>query len=158
MSNFSERLKLLRGNRNKAEFARFLGIPAPMYHRYENGQIPKHDYLSVISKKTGKTVDWLLGKDEPIDPAAAKWEARSKIQLLLMRYNEADLSKMIGADVNALLSSQIPTSAQDKKINAIILGGITAAEAKADVDTLPGICRQLAILLNKAAEIMEKKE
>lgn len=61
MSNdFSSRLISLRGNKKKAEFARELGIPAPMYHRYENGQVPQYDNLKVISSKTGRSVEWLL--------------------------------------------------------------------------------------------------
>ena len=63
---FSDRLKELRGTQSKADFARALGIPAPMYHRYENGQIPQYDNLKVISDYCGKTVDWLLkGQDPP---------------------------------------------------------------------------------------------
>jgi transcriptional regulator with XRE-family HTH domain len=58
---FSERLRKLRGSRNKATFARFLGIPAPMYHRYELGQVPKNENLRVIAEHCGVTVDWLLG-------------------------------------------------------------------------------------------------
>jgi len=61
MSNsFFVKLIGLRGKQNKAEFARFLGIPAPMYHRYELGQVPQHDNLKVIADKCGCTVDWLL--------------------------------------------------------------------------------------------------
>jgi len=67
MSNlFSERLKSLRGVRTPAEFARFLGIPAPMYHRYEKGQIPKGNNLRVIAEKTGRPVDWLLTGKESV--------------------------------------------------------------------------------------------
>jgi len=61
---FSERLKSLRGNRNKAQFSRELCIPAPVYQRYEEGRIPNHDNLSVIACKCGVTVDWLLGRTE----------------------------------------------------------------------------------------------
>ncbi len=60
---FTERLKKLRGNKNKAVFSRELGIPAPMYHRYENGQVPKENNLRVIADHCGVTVDWLLGRD-----------------------------------------------------------------------------------------------
>jgi transcriptional regulator with XRE-family HTH domain len=60
---FSERLKSLRGDRNKAEFARVLGIPAPMYHRYEDGQVPKENNLRVIAERCGVTIDWLLGRE-----------------------------------------------------------------------------------------------
>ena len=61
---FSDRLKELRGNQSKADFARLLGIPAPMYHRYENGQIPQYDNLRVIAKHGKRSVEWLLtGKE-----------------------------------------------------------------------------------------------
>lgn len=70
---FSTRLKLLRGSRSKAVFSRFLGIPAPMYHRYEDGQIPKSDNLRVIAAKCNTTVDWLLGgKAEGIQPPGSE--------------------------------------------------------------------------------------
>ena len=65
-NNFQERLKHLRKNRNKAEFARFLGIPAPMYHRYELGQIPKEDNLRIISERLNVSIDWLLTGREDI--------------------------------------------------------------------------------------------
>ncbi len=48
-----------------------------MYHRYENGQIPKHDYLSVIAQKTGKSVDWLLGHTDATPVAIAVAEAKA---------------------------------------------------------------------------------
>jgi len=62
---FAERLRELRGDRNKAEFARFLGVSAPVYQRYEDGRVPRHDYLSVIAEKCGVSVDWLLGRNPP---------------------------------------------------------------------------------------------
>jgi len=58
---FASRLRLLRGKQSKAEFARLLGIPPPMYHRYEGGQVPKSGNLQVIAAKCNTTVDWLLG-------------------------------------------------------------------------------------------------
>lgn len=87
MSDFSERLVSLRGDRNKAEFARYLEIPAPMYHRYELGQIPKNENLQVIAQKCGVTVDWLLtgvelasnGKPEAVDWRARALEAERKL-------------------------------------------------------------------------------
>jgi transcriptional regulator with XRE-family HTH domain len=77
---FSERLKSLRGDRNKAEFARFLGIPAPMYHRYELGQIPKNENLRVIADKCGVTVDSLLSGELHASNATVglvDWRARA---------------------------------------------------------------------------------
>jgi transcriptional regulator with XRE-family HTH domain len=86
MSNlFSERLKGLRGDRNKAEFSRELGIPAPMYHRYEAGQIPKSHYLGVIADKCKVTVDWLLHGPPDKDvqpPIRTQYAARSALATL----------------------------------------------------------------------------
>lgn len=64
LNNFSERLKMLRGNQSKADFARFLGVSAPLYQRYEEGRTPRSDILSLIATKCNKTVEWLLtGKE-----------------------------------------------------------------------------------------------
>lgn len=61
MSNyFQRRLKELRGDRTKAEFAAFLGFAPPVYQRYEDGRIPRAEYLSVIADKCGTTVEELL--------------------------------------------------------------------------------------------------
>jgi len=76
---FSGRLVSLRGKRTKAEFARFLGIPAPMYHRYELGQIPKNENLKVIAGKCGVTVDSLLSGKEVVigsNDETAYWSKR----------------------------------------------------------------------------------
>ena len=35
-----------------------------MYHRYENGQVPKDHNLQVIADRCGVTVDWLLGRGD----------------------------------------------------------------------------------------------
>jgi len=61
---FSDRLKLLRGNQKKAVFARRLGIPPPVYQRYEDGRLPSAENLSVISERCSVSTDWLLGRSE----------------------------------------------------------------------------------------------
>jgi len=61
---FFTRLRELRGARSKAAFAKELGIPAPVYQRYEDGRMPTVENLSVISKVTGRSIDWLLGREE----------------------------------------------------------------------------------------------
>jgi transcriptional regulator with XRE-family HTH domain len=73
MSNlFSDRLKALRGDRKKAEFARIIGVSAPDYQRYENGRMPRADVLSDISVRLGMTVDELLSgnSQNPTSPTA----------------------------------------------------------------------------------------
>jgi transcriptional regulator with XRE-family HTH domain len=61
MSNlFSDRLRALRGDRKKAEFARLLGVSPPDYQRYENGRMPRADVLSAMSARLDMTVDQLL--------------------------------------------------------------------------------------------------
>lgn len=68
---FSERLKTLRGSRNKAVFSRELGISAQTYQHYENGRIPRSDILSDIARLCDVSVEWLLGRDDTPPPAAA---------------------------------------------------------------------------------------
>jgi transcriptional regulator with XRE-family HTH domain len=70
---FSARLRSLRGTRTKAEFARFLGVPPPMYHRYELGQVPKSSNLKVIADRCGVTIDALIGinPDDQLHPGQA---------------------------------------------------------------------------------------
>lgn len=63
-SSFRDRLKSLRGTRSKAEFARFIGVSAPLYQKYEEGRIPSPDKLSLIAGSLGVTIDWLLGRDD----------------------------------------------------------------------------------------------
>jgi transcriptional regulator with XRE-family HTH domain len=68
---FSKRLQKLRGQMKKAEFARELGISAPVYQRYEDGRIPNHENLSVIARHCSVTVDWLLGREDANTPPRA---------------------------------------------------------------------------------------
>lgn len=58
---FSSRLRQCRGSRNKANFAFFLGLAAPTYHRYEAGRIPKPEILHRIARRCDTTPEWLLG-------------------------------------------------------------------------------------------------
>jgi transcriptional regulator with XRE-family HTH domain len=70
-SSFSERLKTLRATRSKAEFARFLGFPPPVYQRYEDGRIPSPTNLSVIAERCSVSLDYLLGRAPTSAPASA---------------------------------------------------------------------------------------
>jgi hypothetical protein len=57
---FSERLKTLRGDLSKAEFARKIGVSAPVYQRYEEGRVPRASTLSVIADRCGVAIEYLL--------------------------------------------------------------------------------------------------
>jgi len=57
---FAERLKALRGDLSKAEFARKLGVSSPVYQRYEEGRIPRANTLSVIAERCGVRIEYLL--------------------------------------------------------------------------------------------------
>jgi len=67
---FGERLRALRGQHSKAEFARLLGLSAQDYHRYEDGRMPRADTLMEIAKRRGVAVDWLIGAVSSHDPSA----------------------------------------------------------------------------------------
>ena len=77
-SNFADRIRSLRGDRTKADFARFLGIPPPVYQRYEEGRIPSADNLMVISSRCGVSVDWLLGQSESHQPPLPRMSEAEK--------------------------------------------------------------------------------
>lgn len=56
------RLKILRKNVSKKEFAVKIGISPRAYHYYESGErLPPGSVLERIALISGKTVDWLLG-------------------------------------------------------------------------------------------------
>jgi transcriptional regulator with XRE-family HTH domain len=57
---FAERLKALRGDLSKAEFARKIGVSSPVYQRYEEGRIPRANTLSVIAERCGIRIEDLL--------------------------------------------------------------------------------------------------
>lgn len=90
---FSDRLKSLRNERKKADFARLLGVPPQNYQRYEDGRIPDADMLANIARKCGVTVDWLLGRD-PIDLAPVATAAK-------------EARESGGADEEAMIVSEI---------------------------------------------------
>ncbi len=63
--NFFERVLFLQGDRNIADFCRFLGISTPVYQRWKNGSVPHAENLHVISQKCNVSMDWLLTGKEP---------------------------------------------------------------------------------------------
>lgn len=66
---FSSRLKALRGSRKKAEFSRFLGVSAPLYHQWENGATPTMEKVLLIASKCNVSAGWLLsGFDDNKSP------------------------------------------------------------------------------------------
>ena len=84
---FSERLKALRGEHSKVDFAKELGINSPVtYFNYEQGRVPNSGILEQIASKCNVTVDWLLGRDAgtvvnrmvPTDQAKFIEEAKGK--------------------------------------------------------------------------------
>jgi len=74
--DFSRRLRSCRGAHSKADFARFLGLTAPSYHRYEAGRIPKSAILKEIARRCNTTANWLLTGTPPpgIQPPEADVE------------------------------------------------------------------------------------
>ena len=70
---FGDQLRSLRGTRKKNEFAKFLGLAAPAYQKYENGRVPRADTLLEISKRCGVPLEQLIGvnPDEQIHPGMA---------------------------------------------------------------------------------------
>lgn len=74
-SGFAERLKALRGTQSKSEFARKIGVSAPVYQRYEDGRIPRANILSVIAERCGVSFEYLLGDNPGIAAHASGFHA-----------------------------------------------------------------------------------
>ena len=79
-ANFSKALLKARGDRNQAEFARFLGLNSQQaYQRYEAGRIPKGDVLYRIACLLGTTMEALLlgpnaqNTQPPANAEGAQW-------------------------------------------------------------------------------------
>jgi transcriptional regulator with XRE-family HTH domain len=70
---FGGQLRALRGSRKKNEFAKFLGLSAPAYQKYEDGRIPRADTLLEISKRCGVPLEHLIGinPDDQLHPGQA---------------------------------------------------------------------------------------
>lgn len=131
---FSARLKQLRGDRKKAEFGRFLGVPnSPTYQRYEDGRIPDAETLQRIADRCGVTVDWLFGRErEALAAEAAK--------------RPMDYERVVG-----LLIETIPTERLIERQGAIINDdSLTEAQRIAAVKL---ITRELTARRNKAAAV-----
>ncbi len=79
---FSERLKSVRESRGmkSADMAKFLGLSAPVYSRYENGRTPDTNTVTVIAEKLGKTIGWLIGVEPGI--VLNKMDAGSESQYM----------------------------------------------------------------------------
>lgn len=62
MSEFSERLKELRGTESQSSFAEAIGINRVQYAKYESGKnLPSIDVLANICRAHAVSSDWLLG-------------------------------------------------------------------------------------------------
>lgn len=67
-SDFSARLRKLRGARTQRDFADFLGITSQQtYQNYERGRIPKTPVLQQIAQRTGVSIAWLLTGENTFD-------------------------------------------------------------------------------------------
>ena len=77
MSEFSERLKELRGTESQASFAAAIGMNRVQYAKYESGtNSPSVDALSKICRVHACSADWLLGLRE----ASTKHPSTSEAQ------------------------------------------------------------------------------
>jgi transcriptional regulator with XRE-family HTH domain len=78
LTDFRERLKLVRGNRSQAAFSRFLGISRITVSNYESGdRLPDALNMRLICEKCNVSADWLLGLSEVASPEA-DFQAASK--------------------------------------------------------------------------------
>ena len=59
-TDFSKRLKLIRGSLTQAQFAEKTGISQAAIVKYEKGRYPQGEELLKIIRATGVSADWLL--------------------------------------------------------------------------------------------------
>ena len=72
MSDFSDKLRQLRGETSQAEMARQLGMKQPQWARYESGaSYPSIEILTNICRTHCVSADWLLGLDKKHGDAVA---------------------------------------------------------------------------------------
>ncbi|MDP3938735.1 MAG: helix-turn-helix transcriptional regulator [Deltaproteobacteria bacterium] len=57
---FVKRLRIVRGNRSQAQFARDLDVFQQNINRYEHGTLPHVDFLIALARAENVSVDWLL--------------------------------------------------------------------------------------------------
>lgn len=66
---FQQRLRELRGDSTRAEFAKFLGIQAKTYEHYEYGtRKPTLALILQLVGRCGVTSDFLLGISDVVEP------------------------------------------------------------------------------------------
>lgn len=162
MSNdFSSRLVFLLGTKKKAEFARELGIPAPMYHRYENGQIPQYDNLRVISAKTGKSVEWLLTGREDCVVEVSRSNLRIELHVAKKCLGKTfhQLAEMMGVDfslVDAVANGRSePTDTLSHAFETRIQP-LVEARCASPPPSEPSQCLDVATLRNELAPVLER--
>ena len=61
MKEFPERLKMLKGDMNVSQFARFLGVKQQTLNNYLKGRVPTLASVVVICNKCCVSADWLIG-------------------------------------------------------------------------------------------------
>jgi hypothetical protein len=135
---FSDNLRLLRGERKKADFARFLGISAPSYQKYEDGMVPRSDCLIAMAAKLDRDPQWLLtcesrpGVQPRTNPEDSSSSLNQNAGAPLCRYPaDCDLVRELAEMRNGLatLSTQVNTLTQ--LLGASLRSSIEAPEKKA---------------------------
>lgn len=138
----SARLRLLRSERSKADFARFLGLSAPVYQRYEAGRIPAKDKLLEIAKRCRVDPDWLIGREEAERSAGVKplepCEGLSSPQAKLRHYQfqtqrtPAEVARDLDtseAEIEAIIAGDHPMPPSiRKRLDAIYASGYAPAK------------------------------
>lgn len=61
MNSIGNRLKSIRGKQSGEEFSKLLGTHLQTIYRYERGERkPDIDFIQLVSKKTGVSIEWLI--------------------------------------------------------------------------------------------------
>lgn len=94
-SDFSSRLRALRGDRTQSEFSKFLGIASQQtYQNYERGRVPKPAVLQRIAQQLGVSPTWLLFGDHSKTMESAAGEIPKTLHEDVVEYKAKDYAGM----------------------------------------------------------------
>jgi transcriptional regulator with XRE-family HTH domain len=57
-----------RGHLSREDLAHRVGVSTPTLRRWELGNHPDAEMLLALARETGRSLEWLLGADEPPPP------------------------------------------------------------------------------------------
>lgn len=105
---FARRMKLLRGTLSQADIARKIGVSAPLYNQWENGQVPTVEKVLLISSTFNVSAQWLILGQQVIEAAEES------------RFSSADRVLITIGAIEEILRQQVESTEALRRITARI--------------------------------------